>query len=318
VCVSNVASYSTQIYGNTGYVYDQYDKAIVVAENKQIVKLGDKEYNITTYLKKMVPETKLLGIMACDVMILLCHGLTVKRNGGKEPALLFEENGKAQHMEVWPGAQQGVVTLTNLIGRSKMVILACCLGREIMKEYLEIKVNRHQHDIVVFYGEGVWDFTTYIFYAWLVCCWKSDANASDEENEDGTPITIVTRVRDSIRSIIQRIAGCHSAESFWALLQTEGCVVHNNDNTFSVLGRVDTYYMEHDTKKDLWTEFQTLTLIRCNTTSGTHFFDVLHQTGWDGIEKSSPLGGTSGRDAMDQSIELMDLMTQLNSLVVDV
>jgi hypothetical protein len=303
---------------NESFTYEQYNKNIVVAEKKQIVKIQDKEYNITTYLKKMVSDTRSLGSIVCDVMILLCHGLTVTRNGVEEPALLFEENGRAQNMEVWPGAQQNVMTLSSLIGRSKMVILPCCLGRNIMKEYLETTVNRHEHDILVFYGEGVWDFTTYILYAWLVCRWKSGANELVEADEKGENISIVTLVRDIIRSIIQKIASCEHAMSFWALLQTEGCVVHNHDNTFSILGKIDTYYMQHDTKKDLWTEFQTLTLIRCNTSSGTRFFDILHQDGWDGIEQSSPSDGTSGSVPMEiHGSELMDMMTQLNAFVMD-
>jgi hypothetical protein len=221
-------------------------------------------------------------------------------------------------MEVWPGAQQNVMTLSRLIGRSKMVILPCCLGQKIMKEYLATTVNRHEHDILVFYGEGVWDFTTYILYAWLVCRWKSGAKELVEADEKGENISIVTLVRNIIHSIIQKIASCEDAMSFWVLLQTEGCVVHNHDNTFSILGKIDTYYMQQDTKKDLWTEFQTLTLIRCNTSSGTRFFDILHQGGWDGIEQSSPSGVTSGSAAMDiQRSELMDMMTQLNAFVMD-
>jgi hypothetical protein len=318
VCVSNVASYSTRMCANEGFTYEQYNKNIVVAEKKRNVKIKGREYNITTYLKKMVSDTMSLGSIACDVMILLCHGSTVRRNGGEQCTLLFEENETAKHMEVWPGAQQNVMTLSRLIGRSKMVILPCCLGQKIMKEYLATTVNRHEHDILVFYGEGVWDFTTYILYAWLVCSWKSGAKDLVEADEKGENISIATLVRDIIRSIIQKIANCVNAESFWNLLQTEGCVVHNDDNTFSILGKIDTYYMQQDTTKDLWTEFQTLTLIRCNTSSGTRFFDILHQGGWDGIEQSSPSGVTSGSAAMDiQRSELMDMMTQLNAFVMD-
>jgi hypothetical protein len=46
VCVSNVASYSTRMCANEQFTYEQYNKNIVVAEKKQIVKIRDKEYNI--------------------------------------------------------------------------------------------------------------------------------------------------------------------------------------------------------------------------------------------------------------------------------
>jgi len=319
VCVDNVASHQIREYieGLTAdgvpsiVTYEHYEDAIVVGEHNKTFMQNGKEYTMTTYQKKMVSDTHLLlGGTTCDVLFLLCHGLTVVRNGFDQPTLLFGEKLNRK-MEVWPSEVEGGVQLSDVIGGSSLVILASCLGRDIMTEYLRNGVRQnHLHEILVFYSEDVYDYSTYILFAWLICHLKIERDADGEERDR----FVSQMVRRSMMSIIAKIRSCQeNKDIFWKMLQDDGCVTESGD-TWSILGRMETISFQNNvflkdvfTKDDLWGDFKTLTMVRCNKPNKAKFYDVWHAD-WYDIESSRSTSGLDGH---------MDLMAQLKAFVMD-
>jgi hypothetical protein len=330
VCVDNVASRHKREYVE-GYAedgsphivtYDHYQDVIVVGEHNKKFKhrVGgrDVEHTITTYQKKMVSDTQfLVESTACDVLFLLCHGLTTTRNGFEQTALLFGEKFNRQ-MEVWPGEVQDLVKLSDVIRGSSLVILACCHGRDIMTEYLKTGVrNKFQHTILVFDSEEVYDYTTYILFAWFICHLKVQRDQTGEEEN----LYVSTMVFTSMREIIKKIRSCQQDKDvFWKMLKDEGCVTESGD-TWSILGRVETISFQDDetkkdvfTKDDLWGDFKTLTMVHCNKPSAVQFYDVFHEDWHDDRNDIEPSHSTSVLSGNTP----MDLMAQLKAFVMDV
>ena len=109
------------------------------------------------YVKRMIPSTKCLRNIKCDVMILLGHGSRRSRKNGTPSYLSFHESmgvyadGVRRSISpdvtrIWSCSSCSVhgqtltkpddgVTLSEVVHRSKLVMMLCCFGEIITEDY---------------------------------------------------------------------------------------------------------------------------------------------------------------------------------------
>ena len=157
------------------------------------------------YMKRMVASTERLTRISADVMFLLCHGFRRQREertpsrldfyGGMNVSVSGSRIERAQALEVWSCSSftsytdqkepvtyqkpEHGVTLSQVVDWTKLVMLLCCRGREILQEYQHEKKSEDRPDFVLFDSkEQIFDISINIFLSLLI--YYIDADASQD------------------------------------------------------------------------------------------------------------------------------------------
>jgi hypothetical protein len=300
ICLPHVASYDMKDIKNPKYV----DNIVVTCTDQ--------------YKKTMICDTNHLpinGNQTSDVLILLGHGSSGFHRQGERrqeiSSIVFGEGKKPipSNMRIWSCnywmSEEGIghqappeaITLDVIVGNSKLLILQSCVGKMIMQQYLQTAARMHDHEILVFEGENVKDYSSYILIAWLIIEMESD------ENREGT---LVERVRRSIIKILTIIRECtdkgerQDSQALWQDLLSSGCVLEMNPRCpttptkmFTIEGTICRFdFNETDTRTMILNDFKNLTLITCsrNKVERTSFSNVIDPPD---SRQASPMLGTA-------------------------
>ena len=207
------------------------------------------------YVKKMTPSTAFLKDIACDVMILFCHG---SDSPGRPHYMCFvEEHGVSldghvrEHTPpattIWACSSYNNnkkpahgVTLSEVVRASKLVLLLSCCAKPIVQQYASEAVNKS--DFVVFSMEsGIQDISHNIFLALLM----NAIEGCPDYMRHGPWDEFVKRNVCQVLLWIKGSSG--SVEAFWTFLQDADIITTGQDRAakmedeFRVKGCINTY-----------------------------------------------------------------------------
>jgi hypothetical protein len=104
------------------------------------------------YLKKIISNTDQLKGLHTDLMIIRCHGAS--RRNGKYAQLVFTDNDahskpyKGEHL-VHSRQESPNISLKELTDETKLVLLFCCAGNQIITDYLSERHTKKRPYILV-------------------------------------------------------------------------------------------------------------------------------------------------------------------------
>jgi hypothetical protein len=260
------------------------------------------------YVKKMIPSTTYLENVACDVMILFCHGCPKTEAPARPHYLSFHENqgvsvrgykvGSASPATIiWSCSSytesnangkpvqyakcDGGVTLSDVVEGSKLVLLLSCCGDQITREYGR-EAGGPKPDFVVFrMPDRIHDVTHNIFLALLMHCienwrWK-EVNFDQIIRRQVCRVLILIKVHGNAED-------GRDADKFWKFLHREGMITTginpgaSIERQFRVKGSILTIEARRVNPttgrddKDLYLEeLKTLTLQIWN---GTEYYNI--------------------------------------------
>jgi hypothetical protein len=228
---------------------DVYDTKADGTEHKRKGQLRSR------YVKKMTPSTAFLKDIACDVMILFCHGSDCP---GRPHYMCFsEEHGVSLDGHVlqdtppattiWACSScdnnkkpdQGV-TLSEVVRASKLVLLLSCCAKPIVQQYASEAVNKS--DFVVFSMESaIQDISHNIFLALLMNAIELCPDYMRHGHWDEF-------VKRNVCQVLLWIKGnSGSVEAFWTFLQDADIITTGQnraieiEDEFRVKGCINTY-----------------------------------------------------------------------------
>jgi len=305
-------------------LYDKNDDGTSHAKENQLR---------SRYVKKMIPSTTYLKNVACDVMILFCHGCpktetparphclcfyenqSVSVRGNKvgspsEATLIWscssytekKENGEAVRYAKWDRG----VTLSEVVQGSKLVLLMSCCGDHITREYGS-EAGGPKPDFVVFrMPVRIHDVSHNIFLALLMYSienWRSkDGNFDQIIRRQVCRVLILIKVHGNADDGAD-------ADKFWKFLHREGMITTGInprvriEEQFRVKGSIVTIAARVNPTtrlddKDLFLqELKTLTLQIWN---GTEYYNI--DTGTDSVDL---LGYKDGSKHFERISELV-------------
>lgn len=271
--------------------------------NSGVDSYGIDLVRVPNYLKKLVNEESLPDIAADPpppVTFLLCHG--VQRNVTKSlaynaepveehPAFLFfseDENDPnivyaARSVTLPDGEKKyvpsGAVVLHDLIQQTRLAVILCCAGDNILDDYLSERGNDIP-DILVYKCAVATKLTHAIFVALLINLMDSD----DRVLKNPAPEEVYNAVRNSIVTIFKIVKWCDDDKDvFWKFLLDVGCVseyetekqkqglplaVSRLDENrkdlpvfYRVYGQFKNEYIPASIKKAVFNDFKALTLV---------------------------------------------------------
>ena len=152
------------------------------------------------------------------VTFLFCHGC----RRGKYPASLNFGEERFKH-DVWArrkdSPERGTI-LQDLIYKSKLVLMMCCNGDQILQDYL-VEQGNDIPDILMYNCGNVSKTSVAIFMALLMNLIDSDDRIVTDPCEDNVYFV----VRDSIITILKIVKWCSDdKDQFWELLFDMGCI----------------------------------------------------------------------------------------------
>ena len=226
-----------------------YDKTADGTEHRDKGKLKKR------YVKKMTPSTAFLKDIACDVMILFCHGSACP--GRPHYVCFTEEHGVSldghvrEHTPpattIWACSSyqnqkkpDHGVTLSEVVRASKLVLLLSCCAKPIVQQYASEAVNKS--DFVVFSMDSViQDISHNIFLALLM-------NAMEGCPDDMRYGPWDEFVKRNVCQVLLWIKGnSGSVEAFWTFLQDADIITTGQnraveiEDEFRVKGCINTY-----------------------------------------------------------------------------
>jgi hypothetical protein len=296
---------------------------------------ADKRRNNTRYVKKMIPSTTWLKNMQCDVMILIGHGFT----GDTSPSYItfcaspgVDVDGVIR--EVSPNATRlwscssfedidgnmypkpaGGVHLSQVVDGSKLVMMLCCHGEIIAREYeFQDKYSTRKPDLLIFKTRGeINDTSMYVFLALLMTCVETNYS-----NHTGSYDATIKRHIYQVFLWIQTRGT--DAEQFWTFLKTQGCVFSTGSTGFEIKGNTSyTWQMRAGCKQVLLDELRTLSLGLCKPESDAYgcwytWVDSRHNKeeleAWAKAPASAAAGGAVEHD------ELWHMLLQLKGMML--
>ena len=239
----------------------------------------DKTRDNTRYVKKMIPGTTWLKNIICDVMILIGHGVT----GHNTPAYIsfcespgVDVDGVPREISpntttIWSCSSfedrdgdivtkpAGGVHLSEVVDGSKLVMMLCCYGDIIAREYeYADSLSTRKPDLVIFKkSSSIYNTSIYVFLALLMTCveiFYENHTASYDAN--------IKRYIYHVFLWIQTQGT--SAEAFWTFLMTHGCVYSMGSTRFQIKGTTYIWQLRGTCKQELLDELRTLSLGLCN------------------------------------------------------
>lgn len=229
------------------------------------------------------------------VTFILCHGgpRPTDGSGGKPACLLFGEDRHTSYGEnrrVWARYPENddylvsywgdQVYLEDLIKTSKMAILMCCHGDQIVQDYVAEQTEEmrvHEIPDILFYNCGEVHKTTHMILMALLM------NLIDSDNrllKDPTPDELHEVVQTCTMTILKIVKWCSDdINKFWTFLLDTSCIISyeiekerqglpipvkrvpNWKLHYRVSGHMYHDYISQDQEENIFNEFKTLTLI---------------------------------------------------------
>jgi hypothetical protein len=178
--------------------------------------------HVNGYNKILIDNTRMLKIdptrqVNREIMIIICHGTRSTQTSCS--LLRFCDNDDHRDLITDPlnisaCARLGGsnVTLKDVIGASKLVVLSCCAGRDIVPEYLTEAADGGP-DILFFDSNEIKLITNHILFEWLFNLVESDNDLKDH----------LVKTKASIMRIMSIVKMFKNDEaSFWEFMQTIG------------------------------------------------------------------------------------------------
>lgn len=240
----------------------------------------DKTRKNTRYVKKIIPSTTWLKNMNCDVMILIGHGF----EGITSPSYITfcdspGVDADGVRREISPNATRlwscssfedrdgniypkpaGGVHLSQVVHGSKLVMMLCCHGEIIARDYeFQDIPSTGKPDLLIFKTSGeINDTSMYVFLALLM--------TSVEKNNSNHTGSYDASIKRHIYQVFLWIQTRGTdAEQFWTFLMTQGCVFSTESTGFEIKGNTSyTWQLRAGCKQVLLDELRTLSLGLCN------------------------------------------------------
>ena len=175
------------------------------------------------YRKTMIDNTRMLKVAASqqvhsEIMIIICHG--TRSTADTCSFLTFCDHHSPQKiyndpLDISACATRGHtdVTLKDVICASKLVVLSCCAGIDIVPEYLT-EAAEGGPDILYFDAHEIRVITHHIVFEWLFNLVESDNDPMK---------TYLAKTKASIMRIMSIVKMFkYDAGSFWEFMQTIG------------------------------------------------------------------------------------------------
>ena len=290
------------------------------------------------YVKRMIPRTRYLQNITCDVMMLCCHGTRKFEDvdGVHHPhSLCFNEpNSVDRHgdrhlhaplnSQIWSCSsykddehtytkREDSITLSEVVCRSKLVLLLCCCGGPIMQEYRAEMGEIYRPDFVYFAMDHiVHDTSINIFLALLIAAMDTATDSS------GAWPVFFKRCVCQVLQWIQFNGTKANADTFWTFLKKNGYIEMRAETAlvFRIKGCINNFGMQPDDKKTMLQELQSVTLLMWDGTDR----EINHETDQDHLDASiraTPFTQESPGARAQSPISLDALLLQLRGLMRD-
>jgi hypothetical protein len=214
-----------------------------------------------------------------SVTFLFCRG---SRRGSDYPAFLSFGEDRVKHI-VWAcrkNKPKRDVILQDLIYKSKLVLMMCCSGDEILQDYLAEQGNKIP-DILFYNCEIVLKTTHVIFLALLISLIDSDERLRRNPYEDDVCLV----VRDGIITILKIVKWCNNDKNeLWNFLLEVGCIsTYESENRkqglpipvtrfkdwkshYRVFGHMYNDFIQEKEEQQIFNDFKALTLVSAGET----------------------------------------------------
>jgi hypothetical protein len=234
------------------------------------------------YMKQMVASTERLTRISADVLFLLSHGFRRQSKertpsrldfyGGMNVSVLGSRIEREEALEIWSCSSftsytdqkepvtyekpEHGVTLSQVVDWTKLVMLLCCRGREILQEYEYEKKSEDRPDFVLFDSkEQIYDISINVFLALLI--YYIDADAS----KDVATHALVKRNVCRVIALVQYYTEQDNAVArFWQCLQDTRCV-SVTENKFQIRWCIANFDLTDEEPKDVMRDLQSLALV---------------------------------------------------------
>lgn len=229
------------------------------------------------YVKKMIPRTVYLRDITCDVMILFCHGISNFVDAGvqRPHSICFVEGdgvskegvrhqAAPHNSQVWSCSsytddngttyrkREHSITLTEVVRGSRLVLLLCCCGVGVMREYRQERGGEARPDFVYFAMDDIHDISINIFLALLIDALEGATVRVGAWDEF---------IRRCVCQVLEWVKWCDGdAEIMWGGLIEQRCVEMGR-TTFRIKGSINNFNVETDDKQTVLRELQSLTLL---------------------------------------------------------
>jgi hypothetical protein len=302
----------------------------------------EREGALKSYVKKMIPKTKYLRGITCDVMMLLCHGMskyTDSKGNHRPHSMCFYEpcsvgtdgehrgytprdsqvwscSGYTDGEKTYKKVEDGI-TLSEVVCGSRLVLLTCCIGGPIMREYRKEMGEKERPDFVYFaMDENVHDISINIFLALLI-------DALERAKERGG--TWTEFIRRCVCQVLVWVKGCGDSEDrLWDFLELMDYVDMRGENgkMFRIKGCIHNFSVEADDKQTVLRELQSLTLLLWDGGEGGARVEriVNHETDKDelaALTGGKPFRRGSQGASAESPITVDGLLLQLKGLLRD-
>ena len=228
------------------------------------------------YVKRIFPRTNCLRNMNGSVMVLLCHGM--HENGkDKTPSYICFHDGlgvaSPHESRIWSCSSVPVhvhgeefktpddgVTLSEVVGRSKLVIMLCCYGEDITDEYEASSKNTHEPDLLIFKCRAeIKETSTYVFLALLLT------------SIERCRVYIYLKLEpwdDFVRRHIYQVllwikTKCTDVDTLWEFLMEQECVSHGPQwdlGEYRIKGCIYVWKLDHDVELQILHELRLVSL----------------------------------------------------------
>lgn len=231
------------------------------------------------YMKKIIPDTAYLKNTQCHVMIFFSHGTPRSEIGARPHYICFRESdsvsvdgqkleGTPEEAKIWSCSEYTSgektyakkhrgVTLSEVVGQSKLVILLACCSAPIIQEF-SAEEGRKPDFVILAVDLITHDIANHVLIALLCTSLENTDKASKKDTWHDDVRTHVCKVLLSIKQ--------HGADegTFWNFLQTCDVIkkghVPLSDAYYRIRGHAHSYEAETDDKKIVWEEMNALTL----------------------------------------------------------
>jgi hypothetical protein len=289
-CEQDITDYCMSFTRHNTSILHTYSLVYNVAHYEPFHEYYDDDIEVIrqpNYEKTFVHATTNLTHIECDVMFVFCHGL-----GGRSPKLTFYDNIKdhwtdehdpdeknmltlwAKHNDIdrtkeYQREDCAEVSMSEVMGKTKIVVLMCCDTGEIVRAYFEEKPAMSQQ---FFYFSSDTDYHKLGIYAYnceIVMTMLLDG-------VDCVPgVALVKDWTRSMTRILQIVKLFETdQEAFWDYLVVAGIILPldvckrrhqllhdpNAKHWFRIGGHRLEHRFDHDTKQDILSACRTLTL----------------------------------------------------------
>jgi len=229
------------------------------------------------YLKKIISNTDQLKGLHTDLMVVRCHGGA--RSPGQYAKLAFTDSNahsKPNRGEyvVHSRQQSSNISLKELTDETKLVLLFCCFGNQIMTDYLSENHTKPRPYILVSNQDKILAASADIIQLVLLnILERKEMSMTEARLTSGFWMEVLEGIR-KIFEIVKFFGNDHAA--FWEYLQHIGVITLQEERSkrhelpqkkpgtpplFQLYGRTFEYFIEKNTVQNTFRDFKSLLLV---------------------------------------------------------